>query len=172
MKNEILRLRAEGKTYNEIKKALGCSKGTIAYHCGKGQIQKTNTRRKNLIEKNPLYKKVDSFRTPFKKCIRNRVEHFHRSSDKNFSYHDIIEKYGYETKCYLTGDDVNFRDALSFALDHIIPRSRGGTNSLDNCGVTTPAANQAKHSLLLPEFLELCEKVLKNFGYKVEKPHK
>jgi hypothetical protein len=43
-KEEILRLRSEGKTYNEIKDILGCSKGTIAYHVGEGQKQKTRER--------------------------------------------------------------------------------------------------------------------------------
>lgn len=33
LKNEILKLRNEGKNYNEIKVALGCSKATISYHC-------------------------------------------------------------------------------------------------------------------------------------------
>lgn len=33
MKDEILKLRDEGKTYDEITKILGCSKSTISYHC-------------------------------------------------------------------------------------------------------------------------------------------
>jgi DNA-binding CsgD family transcriptional regulator len=33
MKNEILKLRREGFTYDEIVKKLGCSKSTISYHC-------------------------------------------------------------------------------------------------------------------------------------------
>ena len=33
-KQEILKLRAEGKTYDEIQQALGCSKSTISFHCG------------------------------------------------------------------------------------------------------------------------------------------
>lgn len=31
-KEDILRLRAEGKTYGEISDILGCSKGTVAYY--------------------------------------------------------------------------------------------------------------------------------------------
>jgi len=38
-KENILKLRAEGKTYTEIQKILGCSKGTISYHLGDGQKQ-------------------------------------------------------------------------------------------------------------------------------------
>lgn len=43
-KENILRLRAEGKTYNQIRDELGCSKGTIAYHCGTGVKEKTKQR--------------------------------------------------------------------------------------------------------------------------------
>lgn len=33
-KEDILKLRAEGKTYKEICNLLNCSKGTISFHCG------------------------------------------------------------------------------------------------------------------------------------------
>lgn len=35
MKEDILRLRKEGKSYNEIRKILGCAKSTVSYHCSK-----------------------------------------------------------------------------------------------------------------------------------------
>lgn len=37
---KILALRTEGKTYNQIRDELNCSKGTIAYYCGDGQKEK------------------------------------------------------------------------------------------------------------------------------------
>ena len=43
-KEQIIALRKQGKTYKEIKDALGCSKGTIAYHLGEGQKDKTRQR--------------------------------------------------------------------------------------------------------------------------------
>ena len=42
-KEEILRLRSEGKTYNQIATELGCSKGTVSYHIGYGQKEKTKS---------------------------------------------------------------------------------------------------------------------------------
>ena len=36
-KAKILKLRAEGKSYRDIQKILGCSKSTIAYHCDGGK---------------------------------------------------------------------------------------------------------------------------------------
>ena len=33
LKEKVLKLRGENKTYDEIKDLLGCSKATISYHC-------------------------------------------------------------------------------------------------------------------------------------------
>lgn len=43
-KENILKLHAEGKSYRQIQEILNCSKGTIAYHLGKGQKEKTRSR--------------------------------------------------------------------------------------------------------------------------------
>ena len=39
-----MQLRKEGCTYSEIVRQLGCSKGTVSYHCGPGQKAKTMER--------------------------------------------------------------------------------------------------------------------------------
>lgn len=49
-KENILRLRAEGKTYNQIVEDLGCAKSTVAYHCGLDQKAKTRYRTRGLRE--------------------------------------------------------------------------------------------------------------------------
>ena len=56
-KEDILRLHAEGKSYKEIKDILGCSKGTIAYHIGPGQKDKTRgrTNRNRTIQSKRLW---------------------------------------------------------------------------------------------------------------------
>lgn len=41
MEKEIKKLHKKGYSYNQIKDELGCSKGTISYHLGKGQKEKT-----------------------------------------------------------------------------------------------------------------------------------
>ena len=48
MKQQILELRSQGKTYKFISEKLGCSQGTISYHCGEGQKEKS----KNRLSKN------------------------------------------------------------------------------------------------------------------------
>ena len=50
-KEQILKLASEGKSYREIEKILGCSKGTISYHLGQGQVEKYNERRRTSAER-------------------------------------------------------------------------------------------------------------------------
>ena len=50
-KEDILRLRELKYSYNEIQKELGCSKGTIAYHLGPNQKQKTHERSQTYRDK-------------------------------------------------------------------------------------------------------------------------
>ena len=52
-KNKIFELHNQGKSYREIQEILGCSKGTISYHLGAGQKEKSNARQKqkrNIIK--------------------------------------------------------------------------------------------------------------------------
>lgn len=44
---EILALRDQGLSYNEIVRQLGCSKGTVAYWCGAGQKEKNLKRQRD-----------------------------------------------------------------------------------------------------------------------------
>jgi DNA-binding MarR family transcriptional regulator len=44
LSENIHRLHKLGYSYNQIKAQLGCSKGTISYHLGAGQKEKTVTR--------------------------------------------------------------------------------------------------------------------------------
>lgn len=73
MKEKILKLREEGKSYNEIKKILGCSKGTISYHCAKIDNDKI-TKSINLDIKNKRQTKDDSFLLPSEDIITKVVE--------------------------------------------------------------------------------------------------
>ena len=44
VKEKILALRKEGRSYNSISKDLNVSKGSVSYHCGEGQKKKAYTR--------------------------------------------------------------------------------------------------------------------------------
>jgi len=66
-------------------------------------------------------------------------------------------------------DNDNQLFGTDYWFDHIVPRSRGGQNTLENLGIAIPEANKAKGNLHLNEFLNLCEMILLNFGYGVTK---
>ena len=71
--------------------------------------------------------------------------------------------------CYLTGDEFDPMDSQAWSLDHIQPRSRGGTNEFTNAGQTTKLANQMKSDMTVDELHEMCKKILNHAGYRVEK---
>lgn len=84
---------------------------------------------------------------------------------------DIINKFGENPKCYLTGTSIDINNPSTFEFDHIIPVSRGGTSSLDNLGICIKQANRAKERMTPDEFFNLCKLVLENQGYKIQAPH-
>jgi glycerol-3-phosphate cytidylyltransferase-like family protein len=91
MKEKIIELRKQGKSYNEISKELNCSKGTINYHCKnldfndeisvKNKDNKNINQIKNLPEIN-FGDKIDD--KIIKECIYYR--------NKGFIYNEILEK--------------------------------------------------------------------------------
>lgn len=171
MKEEILKLRALGYSYGHIQKELNCSKGTISYHLGEGQKLKTCNRRKKSSLLNPLGKKISSFTE--KKNFDNKLTMFNRSYGDQLKGKIFVEevrnKIGINPICYLSGRSIDILDSSSYQLDHIIPRSKGGENTLENLGISCKDANQSKRDMLLKDYLNLCKEVLEFNGYKVEK---
>jgi CRISPR/Cas system Type II protein with McrA/HNH and RuvC-like nuclease domain len=184
MKEDIIRLRKEGKSYGEIQKELGCSKGTIAYHCGEGQKEKYIERQRRFRKNNVIARRVNSFKQnrPLKK---NRQPKYERSinqktQDKSydfqrkqecskFNFKDVLEHYGEQTTCYLSGRPINLSEPRTYHFDHIIPVSKGGDCSFENLGIARKESNKAKSDLLVEEFIELCKDVLEHNGYIVTK---
>lgn len=227
MKEDILKLRKEGKSYSEIKSILGCSKSTISYHCADGQKEKSKLRQQKTKKSNKykilsLRKKGFSLRKIAKilnlsksivtyycypkskeNCRKRQVKYrknnimieklrvykgrklkdatrdFQRRDDNNkmspnlkekyFNHKDVVEKFGIETFCYLSGERINLINDTNYSFDHKDPCSLGGLNTLDNLGVTITQVNKMKSDLSIDEFLEWCVKILKHNGYKVEK---
>jgi 5-methylcytosine-specific restriction endonuclease McrA len=180
VKNQILDLRKQGLSYNKIQEILGCSKSAISYHCGKGQKKKKNDRQTKRRSNNCLIQKVENFRNRKYKHITYGLENrdwrdilqikirgfsMNRKTKKvkqKFSLQDLINKIGENPTCYLTGRSIDLSDGRSYHLDHIIPISKGGDNSLGNCNIACKEANQAKNNLSKDEFIQLCKEVLNN----------
>ena len=178
VKNQILDLHKQGLSYSAIQKRLKCSKGTISYHCGKGQKNKKNKRQQNRRSISVLRNKIENFRYRKQKCIvydsdtrdvrkilSIKLRFFSMSRKtktvkQKFSLQELIDKIGDNPKCYLTGRSIDLSDGRSYHLDHIVPISKGGDNSLDNCEIACKEANQAKHNLSKDEFIKLCQEVV------------
>lgn len=66
--------------------------------------------------------------------------------------------------CALTGDKLD----RTAEIDHKIPRSRGGDDSLGNLQWVTRAANRAKRDLTDEEFLLLCKSCVRWIGERIQ----
>lgn len=182
LKDEILKLHLEGLSTRLIAKSLNCSQSCVRYHTIPGQKEKDferiyRCRKKNLKviiyrklhsfnEKTKQYKNIDRGISKTEKLLYQKVFIF-TEGNMEFTVDDVIQKFGINTKCYLTGDNINLLEPKTYHFDHIIPRKHGGTNDLENLGITTSKANFAKRDLLLEEFIDLCRKVLITQGYTI-----
>ena len=147
--DNIKKLRSKGYSYSEIAAELGCSKSTVAYHIGEGQKEKSKARRLKS-KPHPLQKKIWDF------CRVNGGV----IMDEKITLQDVLDKIGPEPKCYLTGDPIDINDPKQYSLDHRVPRSKGGRNTLDNLELATKNINQSKHSMSLDDFYTQCRKVV------------
>lgn len=185
LKDKILELRERGYSYNKIRDELGCTKSLIAYYVGDGQKEKNaNRRRKRRL--NPIIKKIDTFRCrkahtyemvdspqSIDIIIYQKVYSFNGRVGmygSDFTIQDVMEKIGEVPKCYLTNDKIDLSKSRTYHFDHIIPVSKGGDNGINNLGICTRDANQSKNDMTVEEYLDLCVKVLSNFGYQVIAP--
>jgi len=177
MKEEILKLRSEGKTFNEIKEILKCSKSTISYHCSDEQKEKSKLRRQKR-RKNILIGKTERFIYRKSKNINESIRKFQKRDNSikgyvnpnievTFTWKDVLEKFGENTYCYLSGEKINLNED-NYSLDHILPASRGGDNSLSNLGITHKVVNTIKSDLTPDELIEWCKKILEFNNYKIE----
>ena len=200
MRDQILKLKEQGLSYNEIQRELGCSKSTINYHLLNDDERKALNKKKT---KNvcPILKKIGKFKEDKSKnpsqlakgkdnsknkikgginkiinvkrnqfsIIGSKAERV-ASGDKRvymFTNQELKQKILDNPFCYLTGDEFDPMDSQAWSLDHILPKSRGGTNELTNAGQTTKLANQMKSDMTVDELLEMCRKVLVNHGHVV-----
>lgn len=176
LSEKIIELRNAGYSYNKIVEELNCSKSVVCYHCGKNQKEKNKQRNRKNWRVNPLQAKIYTFRQKIEKgkivcqqhpnvyrILINKRFHFNKGGEYMFTIEQLMEKIGSRPKCYLTGREIDLSKSRTYSLDHIVPRSKGGDNSLENCGLTCSDANRAKNDLSLDEFISLCQSVVDNF---------
>lgn len=179
LKDKILRLRGMGYSYKKIQDEVKCSKGTISYHCGEGQKEKYNNRLKlSRSNQHPLIRKIENFiggkyceptlrkicANTLKRNLRLKIEKFSMINKEYhnmaFTINEFLDKVGDNTICSLTGKQIDLMKPKTYQLDHIVPRSKGGENTLSNCQLVCKEANMAKHNLSSEEFVKLCRDVV------------
>lgn len=172
MKEEILRLKQENPTwgYKKIAKSLGYSRSTVVYFLRPNEKESCKLRKRKRDKTiNGIFKrKKDNFQRNYRLTKSKRQENIQRRLP-TFTAKQLKEKCFDNPTCYLTGRQIDLTNGKSFELDHIIPVSKGGDNSLINCGLTCTPANRAKSDLNLNEFIELCKEILIYNGFKIEK---
>ena len=102
MKNEILKLRKEGKTYNEIVDILGVSKSTISYYCKlaglDGRIDGKGLSGKNIEEIKTFYKTHTMSETKkefnlcsgtIKKIVERKNKKLSEGERKEYNYNHV-----------------------------------------------------------------------------------
>lgn len=165
MKEQILELRNQGKTYREIRNILNCSLATISYHCGNNQKEKTleRSRKNRSTIEGTINKKISQV---FNRKVHDALKYRELLTNNSFIYNkegkkEFIQKCIDNPVCYWTGVKIDLLDTKSYEFDHYIPVTKGGENSYNNLVLSSKIANRMKHDLLAEEFLELCRQVLK-----------
>jgi hypothetical protein len=163
-------------------KELNCSKSTISYYLGDNQKEKTKKRSIKIKSKPEfvLQKKLYAFRyrDNLGKRVLSKVRDFQRREgskisitkpELTFNIEDFLLKIGNEPKCYLSGEPINLYETKSYCIDHIIPATKGGENTLENAGLISSTLNKMKSDISVEELLEKCIQVLEYNGYVVTK---
>jgi len=93
MKEEILKLFNEGKTFSEIQTITGASKGTIGYHCSPNGKTRTHVRRQKSWRNNMTELKLSRggkcSRCGYKRCLDALDFHHIDPSTKDRTYNSI-----------------------------------------------------------------------------------
>lgn len=180
-KGQKLKLyRKLGLSYRQISKVTKTPYSSVVYYCD------DNFRRKRcnefrslhpykvklntfLYQKHNLKSKKTKFSTNCTKLLSAKIRNFHPKgvNKMNFTYQDVLNKFGEHPKCYLTGEEIDIYKPRTYNFDHIIPSSRGGQSTLDNLGICTKQANQAKSDMTPDEFIYFCKKILEYNGFNV-----
>lgn len=118
MKEKILKLRSEGKTYNEISTILKCSLSTVSYHCGKGQKKKNIIRSiKNSVQRNKHVKnkrkEVKDYITRYKQFVGCKLCGIKDHRVLDFDHLDR------KTKLYNVSCIMNWSYSIAFAKEEI-----------------------------------------------------
>lgn len=151
MDERILELSRQGLSIREISERVGLSKTSVherisGYSKSKVGVIKT---------------KLKKFETGYKSNKVDRTVPLDREK--------AMKKILSTRDCYLSGRPIDITNRKQWSLDHKNPKSRGGTNSINNMGVSSSIVNRSKQDMNVQEFIEMCVDVARHNGYIVYK---
>lgn len=153
---KIKELRSKGVSYSKIGNLLDIPATTARYYANEEYRAGARKRSQRYRAKEPLQPKVNDY-------------YADSPEDRDFTLKDVKEKFSGRWICYLTGTPIDPGRTDEYALDHVIPKSRGGKSNLENMGLLRRDVNEAKSSKTVAEFLQLCKEVLEYNGYEVRR---
>ena len=120
-KNKIKLLRNLGYSYRKIASILGISKSTAEYYSDKKYQEYAKLYHKKRPKKHPYSTKLSSFKfignsklstkksrqTPAKRLLQQKIYRFLHGDNMSITVNKIIEKFGENPKCYLTGEQID-----------------------------------------------------------------
>lgn len=113
LKDQILELKRQGKTYNQIQEILGCSKGTISFHCNPEVKERTQFR-------NKCYRNGENFERKTSPSITRCLYCDNKLNKSGYSYCDISchknHKFDIKYRSWLEGEVGQTRAWIRKAL--------------------------------------------------------
>ena len=191
LKEKVLELKSKGLNQSQIVEKLGCARSTVCWHFNpEKQLKKAQDRKKkipdyevkNCRNMSRFFCAKTENKQPFKiKDLtfgqahvnnRNRLKCFSRHYKSNkmeqkTKINSVKEKYGITESnttfiCRYTAKILDWTRPAEYQYDHIIPRSRGGENTLENLQIISKEANQAKGDMTHEEFVNFIKLVNSN----------
>ena len=177
----------DGLSNRAISKECDCTEKMVEFYLNRLMSKVNHKRRKTPAykakhkprSKIPKYfidrvtsfkkRKSETAEEKYTKVLKRRIYTFTKGNNM-FTPKELLEKISKEPKCWITGKSIELKDTSSWQLDHKVPKSQGGENTLENCDIATKDANSCKGPLLMEDFISICIQTLENHGFSVDVP--
>jgi CRISPR/Cas system Type II protein with McrA/HNH and RuvC-like nuclease domain len=164
--HQVQKHKKENLSNREIARLYNCSPGTVGSHVKKikQKLKLKNALRRAKRKENPIKYRIEGI------IKRHREYNVKRGLPRNHNIEIdkelLEEKLKSNTTCYLTGEEIDLTNSLSYEIDHIIPLSRGGKSSNDNLALVTRQANQCKGDNTVEELFHFSKRMVTYFESK------